>query len=166
MKRPAAAHNSNAEMLQAEHFQIAYATNDIERAMQIFRERFGIKEFCQLKGQMPSGGQIHIELAWVGNTMYELVTSSGSGSDVFMKNIPADVFTLRHHHLGYLIHNDAEWNALLATIERNGWRILTKNSTVGFMQTLIVESPELGHCLEYLYPEPAGLDFFEAVPSN
>ena len=166
MQRPDSHFDAAAGPLRAEHFQVAYATNDIERAMAIFRDRFGIGEFRQLKGRMLKGGDIHIELAWVGGTMYELLTASGPGAETFMMNIPEDTFTIRHHHLGFLIHDDAEWNALLADIERNGWRILSQNDNTGFMRTLIVEIPELGHCLEYLYPEPAGLAFFENVPGN
>lgn len=166
MKRPATHFDPACGALRTEHFQVAYATNDIERAMQIFRERFGIREFRQLKGQLHAGGQIHIELAWVGSTMYELVTASGPGSETFMMHIPSEGFTIRHHHLGFLIHSDDEWNALLATIERNGWRLLSQNNNAGFMKNCIVEIPELGHCFEYLFPEAAGLAFFESVPAN
>ncbi len=166
MKRPNAKYSPADGLLHSEQFQIAYATNDIERAMQIFRERFGISAFKRLEGQLLQGGHIRIELAWLGGTMYELLTASGPGSEVFMQNIPSDAFTIRHHHLGFLINNEEEWNGMLASIERNGWRILSKNSTAGFMRTCIVEIPELGHCFEYLFPEAAGLAFFESVPSN
>jgi hypothetical protein len=166
MKRPSAVFNPAEGLLRAEQFQVAYATNDIERAKQIFGERFGIRAFRQLKAQMPSGGHIHIELAWLGSTMYELVTSSGPGSETFMRYITGSAFTIRHHHLGFLIHNDDEWNGMLAGVEKNGWQILSKNDNAGFMKTCIVEVPELGHCLEYLFPEAAGLAFFESVPAN
>lgn len=166
MKRPNSAFNPAAGLLRAEHFQVAYATTDIEHAKQLFADRFGIKAFRQLKGQMPTGGYIHIELAWVGNTMYELVTSTGPGSETFMMGLPHEGFALRHHHLGFLISSDDEWKGMLASVEKNGWRILSKNDNVGFMKTCIVEIPELGHCFEYLFPEAAGLAFFESVPSN
>ncbi len=166
MKRPHSTFDAGAGALRAEHFQVAYATTDIERAKQVFAQRFGIREFRPMQGQMSTGGHIHIELAWVGSTMYELVTASGPGSEVFMAQLPREGFALRHHHLGFLIHSDAEWQALLATVERNGWRVLSQNNNAGFMQTCMVEIPELGHCFEYLFPEPAGLAFLEAVPVN
>jgi len=166
MKRPISSFNPADGLLRADHFQVAYATNDIERAKQVFADRFGIREFRQLKGKMPVGGQIHIELAWHGGTMYELVTSSGPGAETFMRYIKGDEFTIRHHHLGFMIHNDNEWNGMLAGVEKNGWQILSKNDNAGFMKTCIVEIPELGHCFEYLFPEAAGLAFFESVPTN
>ncbi|MFT3928794.1 MAG: hypothetical protein QM709_00740 [Spongiibacteraceae bacterium] len=166
MKRPASSFNAADGLLRAEHFQVAYATTDIEQAKQVFADRYGIKNYRQLKGQMPTGGHIHIELAWVGSTMYELVTSSGPGSETFMSDLPSEGFALRHHHLGFLISSDAEWNAMLIGVERNGGRILSKSENTGFMKTCMIKIPELGHCLEYLFPEPAGLAFLENVPAN
>lgn len=145
---------------------MAYATNDMEQACDFFRQRLGIKEFRRLEGPMPSGGHIHVELAWVGNTMYELVTAEGAGSELYMGQLPDGGFAVRHHHLGFLIHNDAQWQALLATIERDGWQLLSKSHTHGFMHSCFVDVPELGHYFEYLFPEPAGLEFLENVPGH
>ncbi len=36
----------------------------------------------------------------------------------------------------------------------------------GFMRCCYVEAPELGHYLEYILPEAAGIEFFESVPNN
>ena len=166
MKRPDGHFNPADGLLRAEQFQMAYATNDIERACELFRQRFGIREFRRLAGQLPSGGHIHIELAWVGPTMYELLTASGPGSELFVGRLPKDRFAIQHHHLGFLIHDEAQWQGLFSQIERNGWTLLSKNNTPGFMQTCFVDVPEVGHYLEYLFPEAAGLDFFESVPNN
>ena len=166
MHRPDCLFNPAAGLLRAEQFQIAYATNDIERACACFRERYGIKEFRRLAGPLRTGGHIHVELAWVGSTMYELITAEGPGSELFTRQLPTDEFAIRHHHLGFLIHSDAEWLALLTEIERKGWMMPSRSSTPGFMQSCFVEAPALGHYLEYLFPEPAGLAFFEGVPGS
>lgn len=166
MKRPDGQFDPSAGLLRAEQFQMAYATNDIERACDLFRQRFGIREFRRLAGQMPSGGHIHVELAWVGPTMYELLTATGPGSDLYVGRLPTDRFAIQHHHLGFLIHDEAQWQGLFSQIENNGWTLLSKNNTPGFMQTCFVDVPELGHYFEYLFPEPAGLAFFEGVPGN
>ncbi|HET8710013.1 MAG TPA: hypothetical protein VFM32_01460, partial [Spongiibacteraceae bacterium] len=90
----------------------------------------------------------------------------GPGADVFMRYIAGDAFTIRHHHLGFLISSEEQWDGMLASVAHNGWRTLSQSNSAGFMQTCMVEIPELGHCFEYLFPEPAGLAFFESVPSN
>jgi hypothetical protein len=153
-------------LLRTEHFQMAYATNDIDRACALFRDRFGIREFRRLEGPLPEGGQIRVELAWVGTIMYELMTASGPGSAITMDRLPPGDFVTRHHHLGFLIHDEAQWSELEARAERCGTPLLRKSRNEGFMQSCFVDVPELGHYLEYILPEPAGLDFFNNVPGN
>jgi len=166
MKRPDCLFDPAAGLLRAEQFQIAYATNDIERACECFREQYGIREFRRLAGPMRTGGHIHVELAWVGSTMYELITAEGPGSELFTQRLPRSEFAIRHHHLGFLIHSDRQWRALLDEIERRHWTLASVGHTPGFMRSCFVDVPALGHYLEYLFPEPAGLAFFEAVPAS
>ncbi|MGB8365326.1 MAG: hypothetical protein ACLQUZ_14665 [Rhizomicrobium sp.] len=146
---------------------MAYATNDIDRACGILSDRFGIKAFRRLEGPLPAGGNIRIELAWVGTIMYELLTASGPGSEIYRHRLPeGDDFVIRHHHLGYLIHDRAAWDGLDRDAERIGRKVLSKNTTPGFLSSAFVDAPELGHLLEYIFPEQAGIDFFEGVPGN
>ena len=164
--RPCATFSPGEGLLRTEHFQMAYATNDIDRACDIFRARFGIREFRRLEGQLPSGGFIRVELAWVKTLMYELITASGPGSELYVGRLPGAGFAIRHHHLGFLIHDEAQWNALMGAIERGEWQMPSKSNNPGFLQSCFVDVPELGHYFEYIFPEPAGLAFFESVPGN
>ncbi len=151
----------------AEHFQVAYATNDIDRAKTLFSERLGVREWQDLQGQLPTGGHIHIELAWVGTVMYELLTASGPGSEIYMSRLPqGEGFAIKHHHLGYLIPDQAQWDALMDGAEHFGWPVVHRGHTEGFMRSCFIDAPELGHYLEYVFPEPAGLAFFQSVPGN
>lgn len=167
MQRPSSLYAPHKGLLRTEQFQIAYATNDIERAKALFQQQLGITEFRCLSGQLADGGHIHVELAWVGNTMYELLTASGEGSELYMRQLPADDFAIRHHHFGFLIHSEAEWEALQQKIVTENWHMPSLSHTVGFMRSCFVECPVLGHYFEYLWPEPAGLAFLEQqVPAN
>lgn len=153
--------------LRGEHFQIAYATNDIEQAAELFKARFGIREFRRIEGQMPAGGTIRVELAWVGPVMYELVTATGAGSDLYMDRLPGGPgFALRHHHLGYLVSGEDEWAALLEAAASAGFTVPYHNDNTGFLRSCFVDAGPLGHYLEYLLPEPAGLDFFRSIPRS
>ncbi len=166
LKRPTITLCMGESLLKAEHFEIAYATNDLERAKAVFVDRFNITEFASLGGKLPEGGDIQILLGWAGGVMYELLTASGAGSAVYVEKLPTDRFAMQHHHFGYLIHNAEEWGALEAEIARRDWKIRVNANIPGFMRQMFVEVPELGHLFEYLWPEPAGTAFFEAVPSN
>lgn len=166
LKRPAMAVRPGKSLLKAEHFEVAYATTDIERAKAIFADRFGITQFAPLGGSLPEGGEIQILLGWAGGVMYELLTASGPGSAVYVEKLPTDRFAIQHHHLGHLIHDAEEWAALEAEVARKGWVVRVNQTIEGFMRQMFVEVPELGHLLEYLWPEPAGVAFFDAVPGN
>ncbi len=166
MLRPALSPDLTRGLLRAEHFQIAYATNDIDRAKALFSERYGITQWTRLEGQLPTGGQIRVELAWVGTLMYELMWSSGEGSAIYMDRLPAEPgLHIKHHHLGYLL-DEAGWDALMVTVELEGHAMPHVNHNPGFIKSCFVDAPELGHYLEYICPQPAGATFFESVARN
>jgi hypothetical protein len=166
MLRPALQPDVATGILRAEHFQIAYATNDIEQAQALFRKRYGIGDWARLEGQLSAGGQVRVELAWVGTVMYELLWAEGAGSTIYMDRLPDKPgFQLRHHHLGYLL-DEAGWDALMARVECGGHVMPHLSHNAGFMKSCFVDAPELGHYLEYICPEPAGSAFFASVPGN
>ena len=83
-----------------------------------------------------------------------------------MGRVPDGDFTLVHHHLGFLIRDEAEWQGLMRRVEEGGFTLAYENNTPGFIRYCFVESPPLDHYLEYLFPEPAGMAFFNDVPRN
>lgn len=145
---------------------MAYATNDIDRACDIFSQRYGIRDFRRLEGVLPAGGNIRIELAWVGTIMYELLTADGPGSDIYVGRLPAEGFAIKQHHLGFLIPEQAQWDALMAEVERRRFVMPHRSGDPAFMTSCFIDAPELGHYLEYVFPAPAGLAFLESVPGN
>jgi hypothetical protein len=155
---------TSAGVLGVEQFQMAYVTNDMERACDVFRTRYGIGEFRRLEGPFPEGGHVRIEIAWAGGTLYELVEASGPGGEFYRSRLPQDRFAIRHHHLGFFVPGEAEWAALEARIAGEGWKVVLRTDVPGFMRACYIEAPELEHYLEYLLCEPAGLEFFEGAP--
>ncbi len=164
LPRPTEGFDPAAGLLLSEHFQMAYATSDIEAARALFMERLGIREFRRLEGPLAQGGYIRTDLVWVGTIMYELIQAEGPGSEIYMDRLPAgDGLRIRHHHLGYLIHNQAQFDGMLAQAARNGWPVPYRNRN-SLLEVCFVDVPELGHYLEYLFPVQAGIDFFSSVP--
>jgi hypothetical protein len=166
VRRPNSSVRPGEGLLKAEHFQIAYVTNDAQRACQVFKDRYGVKAFGPLDANTPDGGQIHIELAWVGGVMFEIIEASGPGTDFYNDRLPTDDFAVRHHHFGYLTHDEPGWDALQDEIRRGGRSVAMSGHIEGFMRFCYVEAPELGHYLEYFLLDPAGVAFFENVPAS
>lgn len=166
MDRPPLHANMADGLLRAEHFQVAYATSDLEQAQALFALRYGIRNWTPIGGDLPAGGSIRVQLAWVGTVMYELMWAEGPGSAIYMDRLPAgEAFRIRHHHLGYLL-DQSNWDALMASAERDGHAMPHVSHSTGFMNSCFVDAPELGHYLEYICPEPAGAAFFERVARN
>jgi len=166
LSRPPASFDPGSGLLLAEHFQMAYATNDIDRACDLLRERHGVREFARLEGPFPQGGYIRTEFAWIGTIMYELIQASGPGSEIYMNRLPqTDGFHMKHHHLGFLIHDRTQWETGIALAERSGLSVPYRNSNP-LVDVCFIDVPELGHYLEYLLPTQAGMDFFESVPRH
>lgn len=166
LTRPPADFDAGSGLLLLEHFQMAYVTNDIDKARALFRDRLGIREFCRLEGELPGGGYIEAEFAWVGTLMYELICAEGPGAEIYTGRLPdTNDFVIKHHHLGFLVQNQAQWDAVQADVARNNWRIASRG-TNPLVEVCFVEVPALEHYLEYLFATPAGLSFFDNVPRS
>lgn len=166
LDRPAADFDGGKGLLVLEHFQMAYVTNDMDRAKDLLSRQLGIREFCKLGGPMPSGGTMHAEFAWVGSLMYEIIQATGPGSEFYMDRLPAgDDFALAHHHLGFLVQNQEQWDAIQRHAAANGFEI-PLHGVNPLVEVCFVKVPGMAHYLEYLFATPVGMDFFNSVPRS
>ena len=163
---PSATFNPAAGLLLNDHFQVAYVTNDLSRARDALQKRYGITDFRHLEAKLPDDGEIELELAWAGGIMIELISARGPRTEFYNDRLPSQEFAIRHHHLGYFIHNQTDWDALQETIRRGAWNVVVENRIERFMRWCYVDAPELGHYLEYIFPDPQGVSFFEAIPRS
>ena len=166
LSRPANVFAPGAGLFRNGHFQIAYNTTDMDCAVAYFARQFGMKEFRRLEGNLPAGGRVRMEIGWAGGVMYELLWAEGPGSDVFRAGLPVEGFAIRPHHLGYYVSTAEAWDAVQREVERAGLKVVHATDVPGFLKAIIVEEPELGHFLEYIYPEANGVAFFENAPNN
>ena len=164
--RPQMSNAPGDGVMRCEYFQVAYVTNDLERAAAVFSERYGIKAYTGLDGQHPDGGSITIKLAWAGGVMIELIEAKGPGTDFYTSRLPADGFAIRHHPLAYLVNNLADWNALMDELARKDMPIVFSGHTEGYMRFCYAYAAEVDHYLEYFLLEADGIAFFESVPAS
>jgi hypothetical protein len=166
LQRPQGAYGPGAGLFRNDHFQIAYATTDMDRALALFAERYGVTKFSRLEGPNAAGGRVRMEIGWAGGVMYELLWAEGPGTEVFRAGLPSEGFAIRPHHLGYRVADAEGWAAILNEVEAKRLKVLHSTDVPGFLKAIIVEDPDLGHFLEYILPEPGGLAFFEQAPTN
>ena len=152
-------------LLHNDHFQMGYVTNNIERAVEIFRTRFNIREFRASDNVLPGGTKISIRAVWIGRMMYELACGSGPGMEDFSAHAPpGGDFVLKFHHHGYLIPDEAAWSAMEQVVARGGWHMRKASDTPGFVKACFVDVPELGHLIEFILPRAGMIERFDATP--
>jgi hypothetical protein len=165
LRRPPPVFDPARSLLHNDHFQIAYVTNDIDRAVEVFRDRFGVATFRRNDNDLPNGAKSAIRSAWIGSMMYEICYGSGPGMELYTDSAPPGAgFVLRFHHFGYLVPDDTAWEALEREIERGGWRVRMRSDIPGLFRVCYVETPELGHFLEFVLPRAGLLERMNATP--
>lgn len=164
--RPPTRFGAGEGLYRNDLFQVAYVTNDIERALQVFADRYGVKEWRRMEGDLKEGGHIRVEFGWAGGSLFEVTQADGPGSALYRQGLPDGEFAIRFHHFGYYIPTEDAWRALLREIEAGGVKVVNETNVPGFLQARIVEAPDLGHWIEYIFPEAGGVAFFQGAPSN
>lgn len=153
-------------LLGREHAHSAWVTNDLDRAIEVFSVRYGVGEFRFIEGPMPKGGHIRVAFAWAGGQVLEIIAASGPGTEFYNELLPQGEFAIRFHHLGFIVHDEAGWQALEEDLRAGDWPIAHQTLTGTFIDAYYIKAPELGHYLEYVRPFQAGIDFYAGVPAN
>lgn len=164
LERPASAAKPTGS-LGFEIFQTAYVVRDLDEAIKTFQEKYGVKNFTLLP-MPPMEGEtsMRIALAWSAGHQIELIEAKGPGVELYTDWM-IEGRDIRQHHFGYLIHNDEEWAALKSQLAAEGREYVSAGDG-GICEFIYVDAPELGHYLEYVYPNEQGKAFFESVASN
>jgi hypothetical protein len=149
------------------HFQNAYTTRDIDAAAQMFADRHGIRAFHYMR-DVPFGpdASIHIGLAWAGEVMVELIQPNGEAPTLYSTHLPPDGQLIRFHHLGHLISERAEYDAVVARANASGYPVAIQGNNYGVNYLYLDVRSDVGHFLEYVHLDPPMARFFDAVPRN
>lgn len=143
--------------LLGQAYQLGYVTNDLDRALDILKDQYGVDNFLVLKQSPPipieTGGEMMIEgaFAWVGPTMIEIVLPIAGQVEIYTDWLPKDRFALRLHHIGVPIRSDAEWNAMRRDVDQSGKKIMLSLNHLNTRALYIDAADTLGHYIEYLY---------------
>lgn len=127
------AHGGRLTLPGLRHHQIAYVTNDIDRALRQFSESMGLERYYLIdtqQGEPSHPGQPALKIALVrsAGTEFEIIQPLGYNDAVWSSALPADgSFTLKFHHLGVTVDGPVEeferyrstWDA--TPPDRRGW---------------------------------------------
>ena len=142
-------------MAFGKHYQNAYVTRDLEKAVASFRAhadpRLVIETEVEVPLWTPQGegvGAQKLAFVWIGDLNYELIQPvSGDVLKIYSEALPDDDSLIFHH----VCHRVDDWDALEAHIADNPFPVVLKGGAPGVLQFCYVDTrPWLGHYTEYL----------------
>lgn len=145
-------------MFLEQHYQNAYVTYDIDRALGTFQEQHGFVDFKRYdvtyELRTPAGrgtATVRLALGWIGHLQYELIQPVSGLIDVFGPHA-SDRSPLRFHHICMRV---TDWDAFRADLKRENRPVVAEGGTPGHLLWAYVDARDtLGHYLEYCWMTP------------
>ena len=146
-------------MITGRHYQNAYVTRNVDKAVAQFRERADVRTVLETEVAVevwtPQGtgtGVQKLAFVWVEDLNYELIEpKSGDVLAIYRDALP-DGDGLKFHHVCHVVD---DWDALMAKVERQPYPVVLKGGTAGLLQFLYLDTREwLGHYTEYVWMVP------------
>lgn len=142
------------------HYQNAYVTHDLDAAMELLTDRYGLKDYIVFEPDMilktPQGekaSSVRAALAWDGGLNIELIQPVSGFLDHYLPYLPADKKdpTPRFHHVA--VRRDDE-QAMRAEIDRLGLPLAFEGYVPGLIFIYLDARASLGHFFEYVWATP------------
>lgn len=146
-------------MITGRHYQNAYVTRNVDKAVAEFRERAEVRTVLETEVAVevwtPQGtgtGVQKLAFVWVEDLNYELIEpKSGDVLAIYRDALP-EGDGLKFHHVCHVVD---DWDALMAKVERQPYPVVLKGGTAGLLQFLYLDTREwLGHYTEYVWMVP------------
>ncbi|HMK87412.1 MAG TPA: VOC family protein [Steroidobacteraceae bacterium] len=140
------------------HYQNAYVTSDLDRALEIFRTQYGFDGFKRIEVSYelttPAGrgsASVKLALGWIGSLQYELIQPVSGLIDVYREGLDARS-PMRFHHVCMRV---PDWTEFRARVDREKRSVVMEGGTPGHLLWLYVDARDsLGHYLEYCWMTP------------
>jgi hypothetical protein len=149
-------------MFMQNHYQNAYITHDLDRAMQLVTDRWGVQDYILFEPDMvlktPAGDReasVRVALGWCGDVQIELIEPVRGWTDPYAVVLGPDRSdpTPRFHHVAVRRDDEA---AMREEIARLGLPVVFEGSVPGLIFIYLDARESLGHFFEYVWATPEG----------
>lgn len=143
-------------MIVGRHYQNAYITRDIAKAVARFREHADTRKVLETEVEVnvwtPQGEGVGVQklaFIWVEDLQFELIEpQSGDVLALYRDALPADD-SLSFHHICNRVD---DWDGFMGQVEQQEFPVVLKGGTPGALEFLYLDTrPLLGHYLEYVW---------------
>jgi hypothetical protein len=144
-------------MFEGKHFQNAYVTRNIQRAIDDFKAKADVRKVLTYEGTTdvvtPSGpGTVHSKLAfvWVEDLQYEFIEPVGGTVSLYRDALPKDDSLLFHH----ICMRVDDWDDFRARVRKQPLEVAIEGGNDALRYLYLDARPLLGHYLEYVWMTP------------
>lgn len=146
-------------MIIGRHFQNAYVTRNVDKAVAEFKERADVRSLYEIEVPVqvwtPKGEGVGVQklaLVWVEDLNYELIEpKDGDVLAIYRDALPADD-GLQFHHVCHVVD---DWDELWVKVQASPYEVVLKGGTPGMLEFCYTDTREwLGHYTEYVWMVP------------
>jgi Glyoxalase/Bleomycin resistance protein/Dioxygenase superfamily len=144
-------------MLEGQHYQNAYITRDIDKAMASFAARAGVSDARSFEASVevttPKGRGLatnKLSFIWINNLQYELIQPVSGLVDIYTDVLPADDSMLFHH----ICMRVDDWSSFRPKVERQKYPVVLEGGGEALRFLYLDARDFLGHYLEYVWMIP------------
>jgi hypothetical protein len=156
--------------LMGEFFQLGYVTRDLERALALYRDRYGVADFLvfDTRDFAPPdspGPFMQVALAYKGPVMIELIQPDPAAPGIYADALRDDG-GVNLHHLGYLV-DDARLATLADDFRARGIAVPVETVSPAGMALIYADTRgDNGLFSEFVTLREGGRKFFGSIPRN
>jgi hypothetical protein len=163
--------------LLANVWQFGYVTTDLDRALELLSDRFGLEHCVKVTtagssfmvGDEPAEWEARFAMGARGGPIVEVIEPVSGAVDFYRRLLPSDgSFAVRFHHLATFVDTgDDEWERVRGILAAAGMGfdytvVIPDRVRAGYIDT----SAELGHLLEVCQLQPDDRAFFSALTAG
>jgi hypothetical protein len=145
----------------ARHWQVAYVTTDLDRALEVWRDQFDVPSFHVFTNEMPGLESsrpcaLRIALANVAGVEIELIEPLSGTSPLHSEPLPQDgSFAIRFHHVALRIEGELEcFEAHMRSLDPALHPVVWTGKFADLMRFAYTdERNTLGHYVEHVWFE-------------
>jgi Glyoxalase/Bleomycin resistance protein/Dioxygenase superfamily len=157
--------------LFANIWQIAYVTRDLDKGVELLRERFGVESTevptagaTFVAGDQEAEWDVRIAMGARGGKIIEVIEPIGGEVDFYRRFLPSDGGLGFHHLATFVPVGDEAWSSVEQLLAEAGLRVdytmtIPDRVRAGYVDT----TPLLGHYLEVCQLQPMDTELFDGL---
>lgn len=142
-------------MMIGRHYQNAYVTRDVDKAVADLRPVCDIRKLMEIEVNVPvwtpkgDGHQVQkLAFVWIDDLNLELIQPISGDVELYRDWLP-DHDGLRFHHACFRVD---DWDATMAAVNKQSAPIVLKGSSGDALKFIYLDTrPLLGHYTEYVW---------------